>query len=830
MQKIKSYITYIIFATFPIMSIVNIVSNAKFNLALSDFAVLLLGLVWLVDIKKFSLKKNYPYWWYFTGLILIGIISGIYNLNSDTASAGVIGIVSEMVKFAISAVYLFVGYNAFKDKEELFKVLLSWLIGLWIFMLYGLYTNISAINGLAYWSFNNTFGHSRFLGTVTDANLAGTYLTFSFFIVLIFIKLSKFKFTKILGYFTEIMVIVCILLTQSRGTWVGFAVGIVFFILYNFKKLYKYVLFLIPVLLIIFFGFENIDYETNNQISNSIETRIEEAISGEGQFVIRSTLTLSALNMGLDNPIIGVGRGNFTLNSKPYVDKFYKGNDTSIYNEIRRVIPHTTFIGMFAELGLAGFICFSSLFVILFLKIVNNRNYINMQALFLLIAFGVQSLVLNLENFRGLWLFIGIMLLIQDKEIEVKEYKTRENVKLVTGRGFIIAMAVAFVFFAMAAYKIPNVVGLEEMTEHIYELELQKDAEVLYFINGEVIVEVYDKDKNLKVNKAYYNSDGYGIINLDGNNSYKIVFKGNDATLKDLYYISDEKIHSLIGYKYLPSFIDGKHKEYVVKNGENAQYPLRMEGFTILKTRIDNSNGSSKLEIDLQLDRDIKSDIAIDVVYSSDNIENFPDGKNKKVYRYYLKSIFNEKNIGDIQTIAIDFKGENTEYNVNLKVKDKEFYLGKAIPDSMSLVKYLESLDDNKLMILAIMDEGTVSLNYESIFELKKFNLEADLKGKSRYAYIAVGSKNSLVQQYEALSDKALEANFSKGYMLGDYELPFDMKIKSAGFTEGNIASIIIDGIEYSQIRRGMNIVIYDMEINQVIDSINFDTYSSIYK
>ena len=50
------------------------------------------------------------------------------------------------------------------------------------------------------------------------------------------------------------------------------------------------------------------------------------------------------------------------------------------------------------------------------------------------------------------------------------------------------------------------------------------------------------------------------------------------------------------------------------------------------------------------------------------------------------------------------------------------------------------------------------------------------------------------------------------------------MTYKSAGYKTGNIASIKINNKEYSKNRRGLNIVIYDAKLKEVVDSFYVDS------
>lgn len=419
MENLKRYLTYAIIILFPIMSIVNINASFKLNIAVSDIPLILLGLVWLIDIRNFKIKQNYPYFWYFISLILVLIISGIYNLNSNTVSGGINGIIAEGIKVIVNAVYLFIGYNSFKDKYELKDIIKCWIIGLWIFIVYGLYKQISALMGLSFISFNNFFGDgTRFLGTITDPNAAALYLSVSFFIVLWaknFICIERRQ--RILLNITNIFVFICIILTLSRGGIIGFAVGFIFYIIFNIKNLVRKLYFL-PILVVIILLISVTDsFVLNGYIKEQIITRTEDILQKKGMFNIRLNLTFSAIDMGMDNFVIGVGRGNYPLNSKEYIIE--RGGDWERDGEqfYKNMVSHNTLAGIFAELGIIGLIIFISLPLILLLKIFNCTNIDSNFKILLLSMWGsifIQSMSICLENSRVLWIILGINLILLD--------------------------------------------------------------------------------------------------------------------------------------------------------------------------------------------------------------------------------------------------------------------------------------------------------------------------------------------------------------------------------------------------------------------------------
>jgi O-antigen ligase len=410
-------------ATFPIMSIINITATAKFNLAFSDIFVVLLGVVWLLDIKNFKLKQNYPYFWYFGGLIVLLVLSGIYNLNSNVVSSGIAGMISEGLKFLINAVYLFIGYNSCRDKQELKNIVKAWLVGLWIFMLYGLYKQMSVVIGLSFLRFNNAFGDgSRFLGTITDPNAAALYLSISFFVITA-ARRYLFEDSKMYLFLngTNIVVFVCAVLTLSRGGIIGFACGIGLYIVLNIRNIIKK-LYLIPIFIIILISLVFVDVKLlGGNFTDSFVSRFTADKEQTSMLKVRYCLSFAAIDMGLDNPIIGVGRGNYPLNSKEYIiarGGNWEKDAAEFYNHM---VPHNTLAAIYAELGIIGLLLFVSIFIIMVYKLKKANNIDFVFKTLMISMWGcifVQSLSICLENSRYVWIIVGMSLMILDRNIK----------------------------------------------------------------------------------------------------------------------------------------------------------------------------------------------------------------------------------------------------------------------------------------------------------------------------------------------------------------------------------------------------------------------------
>lgn len=123
-------------------------------------------------------------------------------------------------------------------------------------------------------------------------------------------------------------------------------------------------------------------------------------------------------------------------------------------------------------------------------------------------------------------------------------------------------------------------------------------------------------------------------------------------------------------------------------------------------------------------------------------------------------------------------------------------------------------------VFISIKDEGTNSLTVTLLDDLKALGLKTNLSGRYRNSYYAVITPDGV---WEEISDKR-EVSMSGTAGSAAFE------IASAGYLVGNRSSIVIDGVEYSKNVRGMNIVVYDADAGQVVDSIAFDTCDKAMK
>lgn len=162
----------------------------------------------------------------------------------------------------------------------------------------------------------------------------------------------------------------------------------------------------------------------------------------------------------------------------------------------------------------------------------------------------------------------------------------------------------------------------------------------------------------------------------------------------------------------------------------------------------------------------------------------------------------------------------NDLYNAGVidvkSIEDYQQIKDNKILFEYDLEKYIEAVNDPRYTVfMSIKDEGTNALTEGIKAKMRELGLKTDLTGKFRNSYYAVISADGIV---EDVSDAKLETGGTI------QETDAEYTIVSAGFECGDYSSIIIDGVEYSRNNRGLNIVVYNNETGQVIDTVCFDT------
>lgn len=135
------------------------------------------------------------------------------------------------------------------------------------------------------------------------------------------------------------------------------------------------------------------------------------------------------------------------------------------------------------------------------------------------------------------------------------------------------------------------------------------------------------------------------------------------------------------------------------------------------------------------------------------------------------------------------------------------------------LRKYLSMADDPRyVVLLAVRDEASASMDEGLQKQLKTMGLAADWKDGYRKSYYAVLESRHVAKEKMAGEKLEQKGSFRNGRVV--------YQIISAGAECGNDCSIQINGREQAKRKRGLNFVIYSLELGSVVDSVCFDTYT----
>lgn len=185
----------------------------------------------------------------------------------------------------------------------------------------------------------------------------------------------------------------------------------------------------------------------------------------------------------------------------------------------------------------------------------------------------------------------------------------------------------------------------------------------------------------------------------------------------------------------------------------------------------------------------------------------------EKVSRHLAKYLVENYNLEDKRNNpAYSDWNECTQY-YKQKVNNWE------LSQETDIYNYLDKLNNpNYIVILSARDDFTNNLNEDILNKLTTIGVKSELKNKYRWSYISVLSNNKPI--YEKVENAPLEYKNK----INDIEI----EVISKGLNVGNTSSIKINGKEYSKNKRGLNIVVYDKLLQEIADSISFDTYNGL--
>lgn len=182
------------------------------------------------------------------------------------------------------------------------------------------------------------------------------------------------------------------------------------------------------------------------------------------------------------------------------------------------------------------------------------------------------------------------------------------------------------------------------------------------------------------------------------------------------------------------------------------------------------------------------------------------DGKSQKAYS--CDDIVNQKI--DIQ----NKKHRLSEMKMNAVMNGRLFL---AVSDIYQYLKMVAQYREELIVAIAVRDTPGFELNAEINSCLSGIGCKISLENKHWQSYIFIMDGGKVLKE-------TISANQERVAYIGNIQEK-SYKIVSRSYNRGDIAAIQIDGVEYAENKRGLNIVLIDKNLNAVIDSVAFDTH-----
>ena len=367
-----------------------LIANAQF-LYLSVLN-LLIGIYFYVNLKMIStdiipiLRRNYLTLGYLVFLLICGL-SVIAAKNTSLVITRITELIIIFCLFLNLTILL-------KDKLNLlYRIVLI--------------ISISAFfqSGLALYKFTQFSRYvsvAEALNTMTGNTGNINILAASLTIKVPFLLLGITYFTGIKKKFLLFIlffVTTAIFLTGARASLLSLGAIIFVYIFYYLKthsfsklSLIKSFVLILPIIIALFVSNRSFEKSKDNERYKSVENRITQINTTDASAKARLAYWGNALKMSQANPLLGIGLGNYRIESIPY-EKTTE-NDFTVSLD-----PHNDFLEVLAETGIVNAILYLSLFVFVFfvntIRIVKSTDDVTKStavlSLMLLLVYGCDA-------------------------------------------------------------------------------------------------------------------------------------------------------------------------------------------------------------------------------------------------------------------------------------------------------------------------------------------------------------------------------------------------------------------------------------------------------
>ena len=238
----------------------------------------------------------------------------------------------------------------------------------------------------------------RLRGTLTDPNAFASYCILSISLIYV-LRAVRGQRAPIL---LSTLFMVAILMTGSRAAAPSLVLAALV-VAFSSAPVRR---FLAPVVPSVLITSVLMYFVTSGPTQVEAFSRVGTGVEGGAEDDIRFLLWRTAVRLWMDNPIFGVGIGQYQVAGEDMLG-YPPGN-----------IPHHTYLSLLSEFGTVGFLVVLSVpaYVGYRLYKLHRAKDLVGSCLFIgFLTFAVQAMTLNLENFRPFWAFLAIALVYATK-------------------------------------------------------------------------------------------------------------------------------------------------------------------------------------------------------------------------------------------------------------------------------------------------------------------------------------------------------------------------------------------------------------------------------
>jgi O-antigen ligase len=358
------------------------------NVSMAD-ALLPLGLLFL-GWRSLTAGLRLPKLALCLAAMFVLTVSAWFNLDRTFSERGSLNVIVELVKVGLLWLYFYLVINLIDDRDDLVLFLRAWVFS-------GTIVGLLGVGGSLYFQLtgvHNPFSlFFRAQGTFEDSNLFSAHMALGFFFAWTCRRITGSRSLWLPAAMAA--QVAGIIFSASRGGLLSLGLSLALIWLFWTSMRAKVIAAFAAILLgTIFLIVPNkaalLDW---NPVTSRLVTTTVDLDNPEAQQ--RRELWQVAINSFVSSPILGIGKGNYGL-----------GGQTGGIG-----YAHNTYLGMLAELGLAGFLVFVSLLVTQALGLLAQVLSRNSRSAMLLLAGAVSIMLagvtINLENYRGLWVTLG---------------------------------------------------------------------------------------------------------------------------------------------------------------------------------------------------------------------------------------------------------------------------------------------------------------------------------------------------------------------------------------------------------------------------------------